>query len=334
VSDTVKSETELIQTYLAPLASDVPGAFGLADDAALLAGDAGTDFVVTGDPIISGVHFFPDDAPQDVAWKALAVNVSDLAAKGADPHAYMLALAFPEPPRHAWMKAFADGLRVAQQEFGCRLVGGDTDHTPGPLSIGVTAIGKVPKGRFVQRRGAKAGDHVFVTGTLGDAVLGLALRRDPHCFDGVLSDAEKAFLVDRYLRPQPRLALARAVRKHASAALDVSDGLMKDVARLSGALGVEMKFESVPLSLAGRAALKHDPHLADTIIGGGDDYELLVAVAPETVAAFVRDAAEAGIAVSDLGVLRTGVANAVIGPDGRRLGSNRTGYDHFAAGSH
>jgi len=323
----IENESELIQTYLAPLASKVPGAFGLTDDAALLSIEPGTDLVVTNDPVIAGVHFFASDKPENIAWKALAVNVSDLAAKGADPRAYLLALAFPGPPERDWMAAFAQGLGAAQQAFGCHLIGGDTDHTPGPLSIGVTAIGTVPKGAFVQRRGAKAGDHVFVTGTIGDAALGLAIRRDPRLFDHILSDADKNLLVDRYLRPQPRLGLVEALRKHASAALDISDGLLKDLARLSGPLGLELKLEALPLSAPARAALASDGRVANLILGGGDDYELLVAVAPDQMAAFVRSAGR--LSVSDIGVLQTGVPITVIGRDGVRLEPDRAGYDHF-----
>jgi thiamine-monophosphate kinase len=331
VSVGIESETELIQTYLAPLASDVPGAFGLTDDAALLSIEPGTDLVVTNDPIIAGVHFFANDKPEDIAWKALAVNMSDLAAKGADPRAYMLALAFPGPPERAWMASFAQGLSAAQQEFGCHLIGGDTDHTPGPLSIGVTAIGTVPTGAFVQRQGAKAGDHVFVTGTIGDAALGLAIRSNPKIFDGVLSDGDKSQLVDRYLRPQPRLGIAEALRKYASAALDISDGLQKDLARLSGPLGIELKLDALPLSSPMRAALASDPRVANLILGGGDDYELLVAVPPDQAAAFAGSAG--GLSVCDVGVLQIGIPTTVIGRDGAPLEADRAGYDHFHAQS-
>ena len=329
MSGGIESESELIQTYLAPLASKVPGAFGLTDDAALLSIEPGTDLVVTNDPIIEGVHFFASDKPEDIAWKALAVNMSDLAAKGADPRAYVLALAFPGPPERAWMASFAQGLRAAQQEFGCHLIGGDTDHTPGPLSIGVTAIGTVPKGEFVQRRGAKAGDHVFVTGTIGDAALGLAIRRKPKLFDGVLSDGDKSLLVDRYLRPQPRLGIAEALRKHASAALDISDGLLKDLARLSGPLGIELKLDALPLSSSMRAALASDPRVANLILGGGDDYELLVTVPPDQAAAFAGSAGR--LTVCDVGVLQMGIPITMIGPNGAPIEPDRAGYDHFHA---
>jgi thiamine-monophosphate kinase len=330
VSSAIESETELIQNYLAPLASGVPGSFGLTDDAALLSIEAGLDLVITGDPIIAGVHFFPDDAAEDIAWKALAVNVSDLAAKAAEPRVYMLALAFPEAPDRSWMERFSAGLSAAQHEFGCRLIGGDTDRTPGPLSIGVTAIGTVPRGGFVRRRGASARDHVFVTGTIGDSALGLTIRRNAAVFDKVLSEDDKRALLARYLRPQPRLGLAGVLRKHASAALDISDGLLKDLARISGALGIELSMETLPLSLAARRMLASDSRVASTILGGGDDYELLVAVPASAAKQFSRDAEAAGVPVTDVGVLQAGIATTVFGGDGQPIQTDLAGYDHFS----
>ena len=326
----ISSETELIQTYLAPLARGMPGAFGLTDDAALLSHEPGTDLVITSDPIIAGVHFFASDRPGDVAWKALAVNISDLAAKGAEPFAYILTLAFPAPPEHAWMETFADGLRVAQEAFGCRLIGGDTDVTPGPMSIGITAIGRLPSGMFVHRHGAKAGDHVFVTGTIGDAAVGLAIRRDPQLFGHILTDADRSLLVGHYLRPHPRLELGAALRAYASAALDISDGFLKDLGRLAGNLGIDLNFDALPVSSPVRAALARDVAVTDTILGGGDDYELLVAVPSDAVEAFSRSAAGLGVLVSDIGVLQAGRPIRVFASDGTQIETSHFGYDHFS----
>ncbi|HEY8195324.1 MAG TPA: thiamine-phosphate kinase, partial [Hyphomicrobium sp.] len=326
----VESETELVQTYLAPLAAGMPGTFGLTDDAALIPHEAGTDLVFSSDPIIAGVHFFPEDTASDVAWKALAVNVSDMAAKGAKPVAYLLTLALPEAPERIWMEDFARGLSAAQAEFGCHLIGGDTDRTPGPLAIGVTIIGSLPSGTFVPRRGAKAGDHVFVTGTIGDSALGLALHRDPALFAGVMTDGDKSLLVGRYLRPRPRVALAEVLREHATAALDISDGLLKDLSRLAGSLGLKLRFDALPLSLPVRAALSADARVVDAILGGGDDYELLVAVPPGAIEAFAKGAAHSGIGVSDIGVLEEGLPLTVFDSRGTRIEARRFGYDHFS----
>lgn len=329
-SSRVGNETELIQTYLAPLAEGMAGAFGLADDAAVLRPASGCDLVFSSDPIIAGVHFFADDRPADVAWKALACNVSDMSAKGAAPLAYLLTLALPEAPERAWIAAFADGLRAAQSAFGCKLIGGDTDLTPGPLSIGITIIGSVPAGKFIPRHGAKAGDHVFVSGTIGDAALGLALRLEPLLFSK-LTIAGREFLLDRYLRPRPRLALADAVRAHARAALDISDGLMKDLSRLAGSsLGIALKFDAIPLSSPARAALAADPKVRDSVLTGGDDYELLVAVPPEAAEQFLASAGKSGIDVHDIGVLQANVSTVALDSSGQPIALCRPGYDHFS----
>ncbi len=327
--DRIVNETELIETYLAPLARDAPGAFGLRDDAALLSPEPGTDLVFTSDPIIAGVHFFPAGNAADVAWKALAVNASDLAAKGAKPIAYMLNLAFPEAPTRRWMSAFSEGLWTAQESFGCHLIGGDTDLTPGPLSIGVTIIGSVPSGQFVRRQGAVSGDHVFVTGTIGDSALGLAIARDLSAF-ATLPAKDRAFLVGRYLRPMPRLELAETLRAHASAALDVSDGLLKDLSRLAGPLGLTLDFGLIPLSDAAAAALAHDPTIAPTILSGGDDYELLVGVPPASINGFRQGAEAVGIAVRDLGALAVNQPLQVVDRGGTPMLVRQLGYDHFS----
>lgn len=327
--DRIINETDLIQTYLAPLTRGDAGTFGLRDDAALISPEPGRDLVFTSDPIIAGVHFFPTDSPADIAWKALAVNASDLAAKGARPFAYMLNLALHEAPRRDWMAAFTAGLKFAQESFGCHLIGGDTDLTPGPLSIGVTIIGSLPSGGFVRRQGASKGDHVFVTGTIGDAALGLKVHSDPASF-AELNAEQRAYLAGRYLRPVPRLALGDTLRAHASAALDVSDGLLKDLARLAGPLGLSLDFSRVPLSEAVTLALSEDASVAKLVLAGGDDYELLVAVPPDSIPAFLQGAAAARIAVSDLGALEENIPLCVVRSDGTQIELHQFGYDHFS----
>ena len=246
---------EAIIRLLAPLARGAPGALGLEDDCALLTPAPGTQLVLKTDPVAEGVHFLPDDAPEDIAWKALAVNVSDLAAKAARPLGYLMALSFPEPPAAAWLTRFAAGLQAAQSAFGCHLLGGDTDRRPGPLTISITIIGEVEAGRMVRRATARPGEVLFVSGSLGDAALGLALRKDPALADRwQLAPAEAAYLRERYARPQPRLGLGPALRAHASAAMDISDGLAKDLARMCKASGcaAHVRLSDVPLSLRRR----------------------------------------------------------------------------------
>ncbi len=332
MTDRVKSETDLIQTYLAPLAAGHPGAFGLRDDAALISPEPGTDIVITTDPVRAGVHFFETDRADDIAWKALAVNVSDLAAKGARPLAYTMALAFPEAPERAWMQNFAEGLRAAQAEFGCHLIGGDTDHASGALSIAITALGSVPRGRMIRRTTARAGDHLFVTGTLGDAALGLRLHREPAFMSRELTSGDRAFLSARYLRPNPRVALAPLLLATASASLDISDGLLKDLGRLAtgAGAGVTLRFEALPLSPPARNMIRAAPEFVRNIVAGGDDYEILFAVPPEHLEALRRAVPSLPFQVTEIGRLASGGGVTLLDGSGQAMHFSRGGYDHFA----
>src|SRR5262249_7176591 len=251
------AEDRLIARYFGPLIKH-PGALGLTDDAAVITPPPGFDLVLTTDGVISGVHFFPDDSAAAVAKKALRANLSDLAAKGAAPLGFLLAIALPRDLDEAWLAAFARGLGEDAERFGCALLGGDTDRTPGPASVSIAALGLVPQGTMVLRSGAKAGDVVVVTGTIGDAALGLRLRRDPaSARRWNLSAALTTHLVDRYLLPQPRSAVAESLRRYASAAMDVSDGLVGDLTKLCRAsrVAVDVELARVPLSDAARTAL-------------------------------------------------------------------------------
>src|SRR3989454_5038972 len=258
-------EERLIARYFAPLAQH-PGAFGLADDAAAIAPPAGCDLVLKTDGIVGGVHFFPDDPPEMVAKKALRVNLSDLAAKGATPLGFLLTLALPEEIGDAWLAPFARGLGADAQAFACPLLGGDTDRTGGPITISIAVLGAVPQGKMVRRAGAKAGERVVVTGTIGDAALGLLLRRDISAVQRWgLGPEQRNSLEARYLVPEPRTAIAEILRAHASAAMDVSDGLAGDLAKLCRASGVgaEIAAARVPLSEGARAALAREPALIE-----------------------------------------------------------------------
>jgi thiamine-monophosphate kinase len=329
--DRVEGEEAIIRV-LAPLAAGYPGAFGLEDDCALVTPRPGTELVLKTDPIAEGVHFLPDDAPEDVAWKALAVNVSDLAAKAARPLGYLMALSFPEAPAVAWLRRFTAGLAQAQAHFGCHLIGGDTDRRPGPVTITVTVIGEVERGGMVRRGTARPGDSLFVSGTLGDAALGIALRREPALASAWgLSAAEAGHLLQRYARPEPRLALGDALRRHASAAMDISDGLAKDLGRMCKAsgCGARARLADLPLSPAAAKALAADASLARHIAAGGDDYEVLAAVPPAQAADFTACALAAGVAVTRIGEAVSDAGVTIEGPDGRPLVLDRPGWDHF-----
>jgi thiamine-monophosphate kinase len=328
----VQGEEAIIQGFLSPLALNFPGAFGLEDDCALIAPEPGTELVLKTDPVAEGVHFFADDAPEDIAWKALAVNASDLAAKAAVPIGYLMAIAFPAPPARDWLARFAAGLKAAQDCFGCHLIGGDTDRRPGPLSITITIVGSVAKGCMIRRGTAGSADALFVSGTLGDAALGLALRRDASLSKSWnLSPTEADYLRQRYLRPTPRLGLACALRQHASAAMDLSDGLAKDLGRMAAAsrCGARISFCDVPLSPPVRKVIGIEPALAERVIAGGDDYEILLAVPNGKARHFAACAQAAGQTVTRIGRMKKGAGIVIAGADGTPIIPAVPGWDHF-----
>ena len=328
----VAGEEAIIQGFLAPLAAGFPGAFGLKDDCALLTPEPGTELVLKTDPVAEGVHFLPDDAPGDVAWKALAVNISDLAAKGATPIGYLMALSFPAPPSSDWLAAFAQGLEQAQKQFGCHLMGGDTDRRPGPITVSITAVGSVPRGGMVRRNTARAGDAVFVSGTLGDSALGLLLRRNPRLAETWgLTAADAGHLRGRYLRPSPRLGLGETLRGHSAAAMDISDGLAKDLARMCSAsgCGAQVRLAELPLSPAAGKALAADPRLIMAIAAGGDDYEILACVPADKASDFVAAAHAAGVEMTRIGTLSQGSDVIFEGAGGVPVSFPSSGWDHF-----
>lgn len=321
-------EFDFIAEYLAPLAG--PQGLGLLDDVALYTPPPGRDLVLTKDTLVEGVHFPKGAWGADTAEKLLRVNLSDLAAKGASPQGYLLSLSLPPGFDGNWGKGFALGLGAVQSEFGFTLWGGDTTSTPGPLTVSATFIGSVPSGAIVRRSGAKPGDSVMASGTIGDAVLGLdvALGRKISAASGeALWHWENA-----YHRPQPRLALRGVLRDHASAALDISDGLIADAGHLAKAsgIGIEIKAAQVPLSTATRlwtlsqsdkgAALKR-------LLTGGDDYEILFTTADAGAA--MAAAKAAGVEVSEIGRVLGGQGVKCLGADGAPWSFERAGYRHF-----
>jgi thiamine-monophosphate kinase len=324
VGDQGSPEDRLIARYFKPLAKH-PGTFGFNDDCSAITPPAGHDLVLKTDGLIEGVHFFPDDPADLVAKKALRVNLSDLAAKGARPLGFLLAIALCKGFSEDWLAAFTRGLGEDADAYACPLLGGDTDSTPGPISISISAFGALPSGTMVRRAGAKAGDHVFVSGTIGDAALGLKVRQ------GQLT-GPTGHLVSRYRLPQPRTALAEAVRAHASAAMDVSDGLAADLAKLCRTSGVSADIEvgRVPLSDAARAAVAADRALIELVLTGGEDYEILSAVPPAKAAAYMKAAAAAGVAVTDIGRIVAGDAPPhFLDKAQQPLSFARPGYSHF-----
>lgn len=328
MSDT-PDEFSLIAELFAPLARSFPGALGLTDDAALVGEQPGTEIVVTVDAMVAGVHFLPDDAADLVARKLVRVNLSDLAAKGARPFAVLLAAAFPHGTGRAWLESFAAGLGADLREFGVALIGGDTVATRGPLTLSLTALGRVETGRALLRSGAKVGDELWLSGTLGDGALGLLAAQ------GLLTgvDAEAvAFLADRYRLPRPRVALGPRLVGLASAGMDVSDGLAQDLGHLCRASGIGAIVDTatLPLSSAVRQAIAADHSRLVRVLTGGDDYELLFTVPPGMADALYRLAGESAMPLTPIGRMVEGSGVTLLDESGRPIAVGQGGWRHFS----
>ena len=318
-------EFDLIAELFAPLATH-PGAFGLTDDAAVLTPPAGHELVLKTDAIVEGVHFLPGDPADTVAKKALRVNLSDLAAKGAAPIGYMLALSIPSRVGMDWLHGFAFGLREDQGTFGISLFGGDTTSTPGPISIAISAFGHVPAGSMLRRAGAQPGDLAFVSGTIGDAGGGLA------CLKGEgssLEESEREFLIRRFRVPEPRLALGAALRGTASASLDVSDGLMADLGHIADVSRVRIVVESVRLPLSPALLALKGADAASIAAAAGDDYEIAFTAPPFQRARIAEIAARSGVQVTEIGRVETGAGVTLTDPSGRKIPLTHKGFTHF-----
>jgi thiamine-monophosphate kinase len=323
-------EEALIAEVFAPLATHA-GADQLGDDAASFSGGPG-DVVVTVDALAAGVHFFADDPPQAIAAKALRVNLSDLAAKGAEPFGYLLAIALGADWTEDWARAFAEGLAADQARYGVALLGGDSLRASpgGGTTISVTAFGRVPAGGIVRRRTARPGDRLTVTGTIGDSALGLAARLEGGPPAGLPGEHARA-LDAAYLRPDPPVAGWRAVRSHARAAMDISDGLVADLRKMCRVAGVAARLDAdaVPLSPAVRSALSVWPGALDTALTGGDDYQILAAVAPGQLPAYIAEMAAKDIPVAVVGEIVEGPAQVTVSRGGRRTHLQDGRFQHF-----
>ena len=321
-------EFDLIERHFAPLSRAQPGAFHLQDDAAVLQIPHGTDLVVTNDTVVAGVHYIGNEPADLIARKLLGMNLSDLAAMGAKPLAYSLSFAVPADTPEPWIAAFAAGLAQVQDEFGLALIGGDSVSTPGPATLGITAYGLVQTGRALLRAGAKAGDELYVSGTLGDGALGLMAARE--ALPG-LSDAARAYLIDRYRVPRPRIELGLALVGIASAAVDVSDGLVADLGHIALASGVSVTVESpsLPLSEAAQGVLSANPEMVDRVLTGGDDYELAFTVPAEEVPALAGFSSRLGVPITRIGTVGAGSGVTVLDPFGEEIRFTSTGFGHF-----
>lgn len=322
-------EFALIARHFRPLAEGVPGALALADDAALLDAPPGRTLVLAADAMVAGVHFLPDDPPDTIGRKLLRVNLSDLAAMGAEPLGYLMTTALPPDMTPDWLDEFARGLKEDQRSYGCGLLGGDTVSTPGPLTLSLTVVGSVAPGRALTRAGARAGDAVWVSGTIGDGALGLLTLTDRL---PALAGHHRAALADRYRLPRPRLPLGRLLAGIATACLDVSDGLVQDLGHLcrGAGLSAELDAEVVPLSEAARAAVAAEPALLARCLTGGDDYELVFTSPQTEAAALAGIAAETGIPIACIGrMVPAGETEVRVLREGVELPLTETGWSHI-----
>ena len=328
--DALAGEFEIIAKYFAPLTAGAPGAEGLTNDAAVFTPRPGLGVVVTADAMVAGVHFLPDDPPETLGRKLLRVNLSDLAAMGARPLGYLLVTALPHDTEEPWIAAFAAGLARDQDAFGVALLGGDTVSTAGPATLSLTAFGEVAPGRALSRSGARAGDEIYVSGTLGEGALGLRVLQGGL---GTLSEADRERLAGRYRLPEPRLALGRALgeRGLASAALDVSDGLLADLRHIAEASGLAAALEadSLPVSAPVRRALGARAGRHQAVLAGGDDYELLFTAPPAQAGAVAALAGELGLSLTRIGRMAAGQGLRVLDGDGKEISFDSEGWAHF-----
>ncbi len=316
-------EFDLIARYFAPLAAGRSGAFGLTDDAALLGVADSADRIVTTDALVEGTHFRPDDPPDRIAQKALRVNLSDLAAMGATPEVYTLALRISEERGDDWVAALARGLAADQTRYGVTLIGGDTVDGVGPAMLAVTAIGRLAHGPALRRSGASAGDDVWVSGTIGDGGLGLQVC----CGEAAgLDEAQRRYAVDRYQLPEPRVELGPALVGMATACLDVSDGLVADLGHLARASGLaaEILLAEVPRSAAAEAS--SFPETGRIV--AGDDYELAFTAPPDRRDAVRETARQTETPVTRIGRMRPGSGIQVLDRRGAPVSVARTGWRH------
>jgi thiamine-monophosphate kinase len=324
-----QGEFDFIADRLAPLAAGFKGALGLKDDAALLSVRAGRELVITADTLVEGRHFPRGTDPALVARKALRVNLSDLAAMAARPMAYMTSIVWPSGATDALRNGFADGLATDQETFSITLIGGDTTAADAPWTIAITAFGEVPVGKGLTRATAKPGDALVVTGSIGDAALGLKIAQGNYAPPA----DDRVFLLERLTLPEPRLSLADMLHAHANAAIDISDGLIADsghIARASG-LALSLDLDALPLSDAARRWLDDQDDTGAArlaLASAGDDYELACAVPQARVDTFTTRVRAHGVAATVVGRFDTG-SGIEVSVGGEIVDPGAGGFTHF-----
>ncbi len=318
-------EFELIRRHFLHARSGPAVALGIGDDCALLSPSPGHQLAISSDMLVEGRHFFPEVDPQALGHKALAVNLSDLAAMGARPLGFTLALALPQAD-DAWLHAFSDGLLALADAHGCPLVGGDT--TRGPLNLCITVFGEVAPGQALRRDAARPGDDLWLSGRTGEARLALERRRGTGW--ALAASDDPTLCRQRLERPTPRLALGRALAGVAHAAIDLSDGLCGDLGHILAASGVGAAIELTALPVAPALATLPDAHRLECLFNGGDDYELLFTAPSTAREAILHAGAASATPVQRIGHITTNTGLRLLGPDGHERPIDARSYDHFA----
>ena len=321
------SEFEIIQEYFAPLAKN-EFSLGLADDVAKYLVNAGEELVFTKDVCVEGVHFFPEDSPDTISRKALRVNLSDLAAKGAQPIGYMIGLGLPENWDRDWLSRFSRGLHQDQELFSISLFGGDTVRSSNTLFIAITAIGRIKTGTLCKRSTANVGDLVYVTGTIGDSYLGLVIRKNQIV---ITSESDITYFTNRYLMPEPRMNAISLIQHFANASLDISDGLVADLNHLCVASGVgaEVNIDVVPISSSAQNLIDNSLVNIEKLITGGDDYELLFTVAESEAKRLEKAAEYDKLQITNIGRITDSNEVCILNSEGAKLAILNKGFQHF-----
>jgi thiamine-monophosphate kinase len=315
-----------IREYFAPLAG--LGSLDLTDDAALLDCPPGYHLVVTVDQLVEGVHFLPDDPPELIARKLMRRNLSDLAAMGATPRYYLVTSALPKSCDDDWVRRFAGGLTEDQHRYGVALLGGDSTSTQGPAMLTLTAIGHVAVGQEIRRKGAQPGDRVWVSGTIGDALLGLKALCGEY---PKLAPEHRDALVNRFHLPEPRVELGPRLAGLAHAMIDVSDGLVGDLGHIceTSSVAASVELPLVPLSQGARELAAADPALLATLVTGGDDYELVFAAPPDADEEIVSLSRGLKLPITRIGAIEAGAGVRVVDDQGRAVPLAKVGWRHF-----
>jgi len=319
------NEFEMIQQYFLPLTMGRKEAEGLQDDAAILDIPEGYDLVISSDTLNGGTHFLKKETPAHIAHKALRVNLSDMAAMGAQPLCYQMNLAFSQFPDEEWVKGFSAALLSDNEAFGVFCSGGDTTVAEGPLLVSITVTGLVPKGQAVKRSTAQAGDLVVLTGPIGQAAVGVKILLD------VLEIENSEAFLEAAHKPTPRTTISDEICKYARAAVDVSDGLIADLGHVCQTSGVSATLElaKIPFTDETKALVDANVIAYEDLLTGGDDYEIAMAVAPENIDAFTAEAAAKGVGLSVVGVFKDGQGLEVVDENAEALAFKRPGWTHF-----